>query len=169
MRQLKTGYKLGEESPEYTCSIYNSIEDLPAFSDMEALESKGEVDYFCIEKTGHIKFIHLAGLESLSFIKANGLIPMSDYIPDLGVGIYCIEDSETNIDALDNLKGLHDCYEPTSRYLEVRGEYNGKYIECIYGNSHEGFIVLLDVSDIKITSVAEKSLAEIFEKLYNFS
>lgn len=168
MYQIKTGFLKEKEKPEYTCNIYAENEELPAFSVMEELESKCDVDFFCKEENGNLKFIHVADIGKSSFIYTNGLKITSGYIPDLGEGIYCIEDSDTNINALDNLKAYFECYNQDSPFLEVRGTYTGKYIKCIYGNSHEGYIVLTDVNKIKIESIEEKSLCTIFKKLYEF-
>lgn len=110
--------------------------------DLDFIADQLVIDFISVEKQDNINFLHIASVESLEFIEKNGLKEEkdgSDWIPDLGSGVYVIE--ERNIDAMISLQ---DYMSEDSRdeILIVIGQYIGKYTECIYGEGHKGYLAL---------------------------
>lgn len=88
-------------------------------------------------------FIHVTKKSNLESIKQLGLIvdQESNFIPDLGVGIYAIPIGSEK--GLDNLKTFLEDY-CEDEILLITGTHKGKYTHCIKGEGHEGYIVFKD-------------------------
>lgn len=132
-------------------------------SDISNIPQK--VDFVSIEKKDSFNFLHITPVENESSIFKKGLVlPQSDYISDLGKGIYLIE--EDNVEAIEYLKdyvsehyGEYD--DEDVKILIVTGEYNGSYIECIKGDGHVGYIVAKEaIPSHKINDLVEITVTD---------
>lgn len=118
------------------------------------------VDFVCVKRTGPINFIHVSDVENRLSIDETGLkISKRDWIPDLGKGIYCVKEEDD--EGLNNLKDYISENEDSDYIIVVNGNYNGDYLECIYGVGHKGYIVLLnDVPVENISGIENVSVSD---------
>lgn len=116
------------------------------FDSIEAFCKETNIDFVSEEVDGKdIEFMHLSSVHKEHSIRKNGLLEKycSDEA-DLGFGIYAIE---SNCDkGLDNLKTFFEDYSDDN-VLVIKGKYDSFYTKCIYGEGHEGYIVLTEDID----------------------
>ena len=148
---------------EYNTAIFpkGTPIDESNYDMLEYLQELLNVDFICVMKKGSITFKHYTKENNLDFILENGLVPKEvNGIYDIGYGIYCIEDGNT--DGLDNIIDMYSDYPPSLKLLKVTKGYSGVYRECIAGENHSGYICLLNVPiklnkrDYTITTVREE-------------
>lgn len=108
--------------------------------ELEKLASIHQVDFISKVEEGTISFVHVSRPEHLLSIQNYGLLA-SEYVGDLGAGIYLIEedDSVATENLMDYLESL--CKEGET-LLIVKGTYHGTYTRCLYGEGHEGYVVV---------------------------
>lgn len=140
----KTGRYITESDGLFKHMVISEKElnNLMIEKSLDEIAKEYNVNFISIKKKGSIDFKHYTLSEYEGSIYDNGLICNNgNYIPDLGKGIYVID--KNNVDAEDNvLDYLVEMYDYDEKFIVVEGEYNGEYIECIYGYGHEGYIVL---------------------------
>lgn len=127
------------ESPEFlfqhlVLSISSAIDE----SELEKLADIHRVDFISQVEEGTINFIHVSYPSQLKSIKERGLIASSES-SDLGVGVYLIE--EDDVEGTENLLTYVETLMQ-EEILIIKGTYQGEYMRCIYGESHEGYIVV---------------------------
>lgn len=135
MRIESTGYCVGKflfKNLILTQQEYLQITDLKAFAE------QNQVDFISIETEREIDYIHLTNVDNVDFIEQNGLIKKDD-VSDLGIGIYVVD--KNNFDGIDNLKTYFEDYGDEEIGI-ITGIYKGKYLECVYGYGHKGYIVI---------------------------
>lgn len=111
--------------------------------DLKKIGKVLKVDFISKQTTGKLNFLHVAGINSVDYIKSVGIKQRnSSWVPNLGWGIYCIEPK--NKQACLNLREyISNLYDWTrDEICLVYGTFSGSYIECLYGEYHERFIVL---------------------------
>lgn len=109
-------------------------------TDLRTLAEQNQVDFISVETEGEINYIHLTDIDNIDFIEQNGLTKKND-ISDLGIGIYVVD--KNNFDGVDNLKTYFEDYDYDDDDIAiVTGNYQGKYLECVYGYGHKGYIVI---------------------------
>lgn len=107
---------------------------------LKEIAKEQQVDFISVIKEGRVRFLHVSNEYNYDSIDKNGLQANADgFTGDLGIGIYVID--ESNKTALDNLKTY--VMDESNDLLLVDGYYYGPYTECVYGEQHEGYIVLL--------------------------
>ena len=107
---------------------------------LEEIAKEQQVDFISVRKEGRVRFLHVSNEYNYDSIDKNGLQSNADgFIGDLGIGIYVVD--ESNKIALDNLKTY--VMDESNDLVLVDGYYYGPYTECVYGEQHEGYIVLL--------------------------
>jgi hypothetical protein len=112
--------------------------DLPDIADFL------KVNFISVQRSGSVSFQHITDDDNLSFILDNGLMVRDDgFVSDLGRGIYGILLGNTS--AEDHLRTyIGEEYESDDdEILIFSGFYTGPYLECIYGEQHVGYLVLL--------------------------
>lgn len=127
-----------------------------------------------IKRYGELDFIHYFNVEDMKSIKTEGLLvsyskSSSDYIPDMGYGIYAIEGKYSH-DMPDNIAELLlNRYEGDEIVGYVVGKYNGEYLECVNQASHEGYILLKeDISLESIEDINSDYISALAEDYYNY-
>lgn len=129
-----------------------------------------------VEKEGKVDFIHCFYVENMESIKEKGLLISCsslkdvDYIPDMGYGIY-VEEGSSSYDMSDELAEFllqrYDYEDAEIGYVE--GSYIGKYIECIYGYKHEGYIVLKEDVQLKmINNIDSEYISSLARDYYEY-
>lgn len=116
---------------------------LKYYDSIEKFAKEHNIDFISEKINGNsINFIHLSDIRKEQSIRKNGLLcSYCSYEADLGFGIYAIESNCYK--GLDNLKSFFEDYEK-EEVLVIKGIYNSSYTKCIYGQGHEGYIVLED-------------------------
>lgn len=104
------------------------------------------VDFISIIYEGEVSFIHISDVDcEEEILSTKKLIGTENAKYDLyddiyKDGVYAIkEDSDIG---LENVKDYF-MDKRKDELLIVRGEFEGKYKECIFGEGHEGYLVLL--------------------------
>lgn len=124
-------------------------------TDLKKLAEQHQVDFICVEREGEVNYIHLTDVENVDFIEQNGL-KKKDVVSDLGIGIYVVD--KNNYEGIDNLKTYFEDYEK-DEIVVVTGFYVGKYLECVYGYGHVGYIVIntdkIEYNDIDIIKIED--------------
>lgn len=126
---------------------------------IEKFAAQHEINFICVQYNGTIKFQHFTKSTKANDILKHGLIPNDLTIMDLGIGVYVI--AENDEVGLDNLGQYFMDDENTSMAI-ISGEYTGNYIECVYGNGHEHYIVLPGNIPADTLSIEHKDLIDIF-------
>lgn len=119
----------------FTEEEYNKIENLD-----KIIEEK-DIDFVSVEREGNVTYCHITAIDNYDSIDKQGLIysQNSVWVGDLGRGIYAVQ--KDDFKAIDNLKTyVAETIEDDS-ILIVKGNYTGRYNECVHGYGHEGYIV----------------------------
>lgn len=149
------------ESPEFlfqhlVLPISSTINE----SELEKLADIHQVDFISQVEEGTINFIHVSYTSQLTSIKEIGLIASSES-SDLGVGVYLIE--EDDVEGTENLLTYVETLMQEEDILIVKGTYQGRYIRCLYGEGHEGYIVVKEtISPSLIEDWSEKTQDDIW-------
>lgn len=128
-----------------------------------------------VELDGEINFVHCFYIEDMESIKKEGLLisyskKYPNYIPDMGYGIY-VEEGDDAYEISNELASflLNRYDEEDAEVGYVEGTYNGKYLECIYGYTHEGYIVLKnDVTLDMINNIDSEYISALASDYYNY-
>lgn len=146
----------------------------------EALEKDFDFKVFgdiliSVEEVGLVNFIHCFYVENLDSIKKQGLLVAysskdPDYIPDMGYGIY-VEEGDNAYEISDELAGFlinrYDGEDAEVGYVE--GMFTGKYLRCIYGYEHEGYIVLKeDVTLDMINNISSEYISALARDYWEY-
>lgn len=125
-----------------------------------------KIDFLSVSRNGEISFLHVASIHSFDFIDKNGLKPLiDDFVLDLGQGLYVIS-KEINYDvAIENLLNYVAEEIEDEKLLVIKGKYNGKFTECVFGEGHEGYIVLKSSVPREDIEIIEMSVDDF---LWNF-
>lgn len=130
-------------------------EEYAQVTDLEKLAKQYQVNFICVEREGAFDYIHLTDVDNVEFIEENGL-RKKNIVHDLGVGIYVVD--KNNDEGIDNLKNYFEDYEK-DEIAVVTGFYYGKYLECVYGYGHTGYIVInadkIDYDDIEVMKIED--------------
>lgn len=128
---------------EYNMATFPKGTKLPTdnYDEMDNLLYILNADFICIMQEGEVDMIHFTLKKNLEYIKANGITPRMDCIYDLGVGVYCIDKENRN--GWDNLADTYSDFNPNTEIIKVQLKYTGKYRECIWGESHWGYLCLI--------------------------
>lgn len=114
-----------------------------------------KVDFISVKLKTEVDFIHLTSPKNKSSIEKLGLIMGdSDYIPDLGKGVYVIDIYSEQ--GFENLKDFVVDKEE-EELLIVEGCHRGEIELCVYGEGHEGYIVISD--DIESENLETKIIS----------
>lgn len=148
-KQLElTGYyadKINEDNYSYTNLVLTDKQYNDMLANNEFYDCINEIgsDFVCVKRIGTIDFVHSTTEDRINGIKNQGLLPVTDWIHRLGIGIYGVFNTKEGLNALksyieDNLGG---------NVTLLFGIYEGEYIECIYDElfdecSHVGYIVM---------------------------
>lgn len=121
-----------------------------------------KVDFLSIVKDGPIDFIHVTSPNNLESMKEKGLIlPTGDWIGDLGVGIYVVNEHDQNaIDYLANYLLDYNDSRIDTELLVVTGRYNGSYELCIEGDGHEGYALIKEAIPVAELSFEKTTLKD---------
>lgn len=116
---------------------------LEYYDSIEKFAKENNIDFISEEINGtSINFMHLSDIRKEQSIRKNGLLGQyCSEEADLGFGIYAIESNCSK--GLDNLKTFFEDYDK-EKVLVIKGTYNLSYTKCIYGEGHEGYLVLED-------------------------
>lgn len=131
-------------------------DELIKISNLDKLSNDLEVDFISVEKEGKLDFIHISNIEYKNDIEKYGLFYGEG---DLGTGIYIVD--KNNTEGIDNLKTfISESFNyDEEKLLVVKGKYNGKYIECIYGYNHKGYVVVKnEISQANISNIYEEDI-----------
>lgn len=132
--------------------------------ELEELARTHEVDFISKEEDGSFTFLHVTSPEYLDSIQEHGLKPSDDgYVGDLGYGVYVVDEGDT--DALENLMDYLEAAleDDEDEILLIQGSYTGRYTRCIYGDGHEGYIVIKStVSEEMIEDWSVKNLEDVW-------
>ena len=144
-RIKRTGGNINEPIEDYMFSCLSlskeEYDEIDNSIGIEVFCKQHDISFITIKYNKTINFIHYSDVDNEEDIKRLGLINVdSDWVPDLGLGIYVIE--EKDIDALDNLMDYFGEKDDEEELLKVTGTYTGPYEECIYGEGHEGYILI---------------------------
>lgn len=127
-----------------------------------------------VEEEGEIDFVHYFYIEDMDSIKKDGLLISHSgkgrYIPDMGHGIYVIK-GDSAYDATDEVaEYLLERYDRENAEVGyVEGTYNGKYITCVYGSNHEGYIALKEnVTPDMIKNIDSDHISALAEDYYDY-
>ena len=130
--------------------------------------------FVSVEETGEIDFVHYCRIEDIDSIKNNGLLVSysgkGTYVPDMGHGIYAIE-SDNAYDATDEIAEylLEKYYRENAEVGYVVGRYNGRYLTCVHGYRHEGYIALKeDVTLDMIKNIDSEYISGLAEDYYEY-
>lgn len=114
-----------------------------------------KVDFISVKLETEIDFMHLTSPRNKSSIERLGLIMGdSDYMPDLGKGVYVIDIYSEK--GFENLKDFV-VDKDEDDLLIVEGCYKGEIELCVYGEGHEGYIVIND--DIESENLETKIIS----------
>jgi hypothetical protein len=123
-------------------SSYKRIQMLP-LKEQEKLFKSFDADFISVKRNGKISFIHLTDVMFLPNIKKHGLKADTEWIHDLGVGIYGFkleaDERHMNLFWNNNRSG--------GKMFKIKGTFNGEYLECVFDNSgtntnHVGYLVM---------------------------
>jgi len=119
-----------------------SESDYAVFKDeLEQLADILKVDFISVERTGPIEFQHVTDVDTASLIEQEGFkIIDEDFIGDIGKGIYGFQ--RENLDSLMNVQTYIAEDFSESEVAMITASHNGKYLECVFGYGHEGYILL---------------------------
>lgn len=127
-----------------------------------------------VERKGTLNFIHYFNIENMKSIKEKGLLVNyskkdSDYMPDMGYGIYVIK-GDTPYDMDDELaETLYNRYEEDVEVGYVIGTYTGKYLECVYDYTHSSYYLLKeDVTLGMINIINTEYLSYLAKDYFNY-
>ena len=141
--------------------------------DWELVASNIGVDFISIQRNGSIEFQHVTDPEMIEVIKEQGLIYDRSFVHDLGCGVYgYLFNGDAGDIAMDNIKTYLENNE-TEDLAILTIDYDGEYLECIYGEGHEGYIVIPnDLSPTNIRDIEEINILDFINyrfSEYNFS
>lgn len=132
--------------------------------ELAELAQTHQVDFISKEEEGTFTFLHVTRPEHLDSIQENGLLASEDgYVGDLGYGLYVVDEEDTT--ALGNLLDYLEAAleDDEEELLLVQGSYTGTFTRCIYGDGHEGYIVIKStVSHDLIEDWAVKNLEDVW-------
>ena len=135
---------VSEQEFEYLLSLDDCGE---LFMDLDILcfNTYGVYLLISIQKEGNIEFKHVTGKENAYYIKRDGFHIDTSWTPDLGIGVYCIDDRDLLAhESLENYI-LEQDFE---NLVAIYGAYEGKYLYCGYGDGHYGYILLQEPKNI---------------------
>lgn len=122
-----------------------------------------DIDFVCVECYDTLTFRHYAEPQNKESILQKGLLKSREYIPDLGVGVYCIKPDD--ITASENLYNYFSDSGTADKLIVVEGTYTGKYIYCVYSSDlgHEHYIVIPeDIPTANIEIIDEDIVDNLF-------
>lgn len=132
--------------------------------ELKELAKTHNVDFISKEEEGSFTFLHVTSPEHLESIREHGLKPSEDgYVGDLGYGVYVIDEDDT--EAIENLLDYLEAAleDDEEEILLIQGSYTGAFTRCIYGDGHEGYIVIKStVSDEMIEDWSVKNLEDVW-------
>lgn len=114
--------------------------------ELKELAKTHDVDFISKEEEGSFTFLHVTSPEHLDSIREHGLKPSEDgYVGDLGYGVYLIDEDDT--EAIENLLDYLEASleDDEEEVLLIQGSYTGAFTRCIYGEGHEGYIVIKEI------------------------
>ena len=135
----ETGY-LGDGIYLWKTMILETDEELPSKKELESLNVNLVLKKF---EGVDLNLVHYTSEDNYEGIVEKGILlpDLNDENNnlDLGIGIYCIE--EGNLDAELNIEKYLENYEE-DYVSKFTFNFTGEYLECIYGEEHEGYILL---------------------------
>lgn len=131
--------ELYERYLEYVESLNDSDEWNRVFNYI--VESTG-LTFLAVEYVDEFTFVHITDVSNYDSIMKDGLVPNSSWVSDLGCGVYTIDDAD--YDAWDTLRSFVSDLDIGEEILTIKGNYSGRYLQCVYGDDHEGYIVIPD-------------------------
>lgn len=144
------------------------------FDFFDIIDDNFDCMFVSVEETGEIDFVHYCHIEDIDSIKNNGLLISYSgkgmYVPDMGHGIYAIE-SDNAYDATDEIAEylLEKHYRENAEVGYVEGRYNGRYLTCVHGYRHEGYIALKeDVTLDMIKNIGSEYISGLAEDYYEY-
>lgn len=128
------------------------------------LIKKHGVDFISVEMSGSFTFYHLTNPDNLGSISQVGLVSnQSEYISDLGKGIYVVKDGDE--EGEQHLLDYIESHDDVDRWLFVKGKYEGLFTKCIYGEGHIGYYVLKE--DVSIDNLENWDDFDVEDLLFN--
>lgn len=143
---------------------------LGVYGSYESISEHYKVDFISVHMKSEIDFIHLTDVRNQSGIEKLGLlVPNSEYIPDLGKGVYVVDVYSEK--GFDNVKDYIAEKDNMEELLVIEGSYEGELEICVYGDGHEGYIVINNYIDpenldMRVMSVDDFLFADISEFQY---
>lgn len=163
---------VGDEPLYYQLVVgeYELDELMYKHGSLDNISRQYDVDFISVIIKSEIDFIHLTDIRNKSGIEKLGLIiPDSEDVPDLGKGVYVIDNySERGFYNLKEFVAQKDANE----ILVIEGTYKGGLEVCVYGDGHEGYVVLNDNVapenlEMRVMSVKDFLTSDISEFQYN--
>ncbi|MFW5962275.1 MAG: hypothetical protein ACOCQR_01550 [bacterium] len=156
--QITKSGLIGEDDYLYShLVLHNEQIESCDFSVLQKISIMHKVDLISIKKEGEFSFLHATIEEnSIKDIEKWGLYGGTG---DLGEGVYVVNSNDCI--GIESLKDyLIDAvgYKVNDIYL-VKGIYKGKYIECVYGEGHRGYIVLKE-APVPVTQVERVNIED---------
>lgn len=133
---------------------------------LKKFSKENQIDFVSVQLTGTIDYYHVAESWKKTFIEENGIHATDEWVHDLGKGIYAVP--QVDGEAINNLKTyVGEEFKIDDEIVIVEGTYKGPYLKCVYGDQHEGYIVL-QREHIPIEEIGDIYTMNIEDFLFSF-
>lgn len=128
---------------------------------LETICKEHNIDFISVSNNTRHSVSHIVSYDTYDYIEKNGFQINQEFVMDLGDGVYCFDlSSDDSVSNMMTYLDNSDLFEEDDEAMILKLSYTGKVTRCIYGENHEGYLVLKDPSKIKIVDIEKEGSRE---------